>query len=220
MKNNGTPMVHRIAIKDRNGRVIGEKEVASYALLLDLAHKERLDSVETTIVQLPAEANGFTAIVRAVVRTAGGSYSAHGDANVQNVGAQIGPHYIRMAETRAVARALRSAVNVGAVALEELGGDVDVHQSVEPANDNSRPSVTTTTPSSSGSDSSRASDAQRRLIHRLLLARGIEGERAREYVRSALGVSSIREADKRAVSQLIDRIKGETGSPSGTGTGG
>lgn len=45
---------------------------------------------------------------------------------------RIAPHVIRMAETRAVARAFRMAVNIGAVAVEELLDDVVD----EPKNDN------------------------------------------------------------------------------------
>ena len=218
MKNtNSTPMIHRIALKDRNGRVIGEKEVVSYAGLLDLAHKERLDSIETSIVQLPAEANGFTAIVRAVVRTAGGTYSAHGDANVQNVAAQIGPHYIRMAETRAVARALRSAVNVGAVALEELGGDVEVHSSAEPANDNAAASVARSAPAAVH-ESSRASDAQRKLVWRLLMKKGLSGDDAKAYVQRELGGDGlVKSASKQAVSGLIDKLMASERAATGTG---
>ena len=47
--------------------------------------------------------------------------SGIGDADPSNVSPMMKGHLLRMAETRAKARALRDAVNVGMAALEELG---------------------------------------------------------------------------------------------------
>ncbi|MCA3748298.1 MAG: hypothetical protein IN808_04055 [Rubrobacter sp.] len=97
------------------------RQYVLFAGLLDEAHARGLRSIETELLQVPEEANGMTAIVRARVEMEDGrTFSGLGDANPQNVGRSIAPHLIRMAETRAKARALRDAVNVGATALEEL----------------------------------------------------------------------------------------------------
>ena len=94
-----------------------------YAGLLDEAHARGLRSIETELLQVPGPENGEVAIARAVVRTEEGKFSGIGDASPDNVGKAIRPHIIRMAETRAKARALRDAINVGVAALEELDGE-------------------------------------------------------------------------------------------------
>ena len=97
------------------------KKFVLYAGLLDEAHERGLRSIETELLQVPTAQNGEVAIARAVVRTEEGKFSGIGDASPSNVGRNIVPHVIRMAETRAKARALRDAINVGVTALEELG---------------------------------------------------------------------------------------------------
>ena len=99
------------------------KRFVLYAGLLEEAHSRGLRSIETELLQVPAAENGEVAIVRAVVRLEDGKYAGIGDASPQNVGRNIAPHIIRMAETRAKARALRDAINVGVTAFEELGGE-------------------------------------------------------------------------------------------------
>ena len=105
------------------------KRFVLYAGLLEEAHSRGLRSIETELLQVPAKENGEVAIVKAVVRTEEGKYSGIGDASPQNVNRAIAPHLIRMAETRAKARALRDAINVGVTAFEELGGEEEVVES-------------------------------------------------------------------------------------------
>ena len=99
------------------------KRFVLYAGLLEEAHSRGLRSIETELLQVPTAENGQSAIVKAVVRMEDGKFAGIGDASPQNVGRQISPHIIRMAETRAKARALRDAINVGVTAFEELGGE-------------------------------------------------------------------------------------------------
>jgi len=102
------------------------KRFVLYAGLLEEAHNRGLRSIETELVQVPTKENGEVAIVKAVIRTEEGKFAGIGDASPQNVNRAIAPHLIRMAETRAKARALRDAINVGVTAFEELGGEEEV----------------------------------------------------------------------------------------------
>lgn len=101
------------------------KAFVLYAGLLDEAHQQGLKSIRTNIVQIPNDDNGAVAIVTAVVETEKGTFTGIGDASPANVTRIMVQHIIRMAETRAKARALRDAINVGVAALEELGDDDD-----------------------------------------------------------------------------------------------
>jgi hypothetical protein len=99
----------------------GGRTFALYAGLLDEAHEQGLKGITTELVQAPSDVNGLVAVCRATVVTERGTFTGLGDACPTNVSRQMLPHLIRLAETRAKARALRDAVNVGVTALEELG---------------------------------------------------------------------------------------------------
>ncbi|MBI4318873.1 MAG: hypothetical protein HY675_10305 [Chloroflexi bacterium] len=103
------------------------KSFVLYAGLLDEGHAQGLKSIKTSLLQIPNESNGNVAICFATVETEKGTFTGIGDAAPFNVGREMSGCIVRMAETRAKARALRDAVNVGVAALEELGevGDAD-----------------------------------------------------------------------------------------------
>ena len=97
------------------------KPFVLFAGLLDAAHKAGLKSVVTTPVQLPTAENGRLAVMKARVELESGQvYEAIGDASPESTGKMIHPHILRMAETRAIGRAFRWALNVTVTMREEL----------------------------------------------------------------------------------------------------
>ena len=102
------------------------KDFVTYNGLVDLAHQLELKSITTEIIQFPTDENNNQCIVKAVATTFNEmTFEGYGDADPTNVNRMIAKHLIRMAETRAKARALRDLTNVGMTAFEELGEQED-----------------------------------------------------------------------------------------------
>jgi hypothetical protein len=92
-----------------------EKSVTS---LLALAHQHGLAALETTVVQY----SPTLAVCQCTARFQDGrTFTDVGDASPDNVAKHLRPHFVRMAATRASARALRRALNISACSVEELG---------------------------------------------------------------------------------------------------
>lgn len=111
------------------------KEAIKLEGLTAFAHEKGMWKFETKLVQYPSDQNAWTAICETVI---GGYdydpitnklreviYSDIGDANVNNCGKMVAASYIRMASTRAQARALRKYTNIDMVCSSELSDVVD-----------------------------------------------------------------------------------------------
>ncbi len=97
------------------------RDFVTYPGLLDLGHQKGLESIEVEPIQLPNPENDHFAVCKAVVTSSRGeTFTDIGDANPQNTSARVSKHLLRMASTRAIARALRTFTNIGMTCLEEL----------------------------------------------------------------------------------------------------
>ncbi|HHY47130.1 MAG TPA: hypothetical protein GX506_07520 [Firmicutes bacterium] len=107
--------------RERYVKTLQGRDYIVYGGLLDLARRAGLRRISTHVVQIPSAENGMYAVVEAEVEVENGVFKEVGDASPGSVNRAIVPHLLRMAATRAKARALRDAVGVDMVALEELG---------------------------------------------------------------------------------------------------
>ncbi len=215
MKADQSQFVRTIEIKDRSGRVVGTKEVVTYQGLLSKAHDEGLKAVRTSLLQIPSEDNSRTAIAKAEVETEKGRFEAIGDASPESVTSFLTPHLIRMAETRAKARALRDAVNVGVVSFEELDGE-----DLPDARDSDLGSGAV---NGDGHAPSRhrmgrglaappqqfvaMTESQRRFLFRLLASRGLVQDEAHHHLLDHFGAQSLADVSKEQASAFIDELQ-------------
>ena len=117
----------KIKLNERFITKIEGKEFVKYPGLLDLGHQKGLLKIMVDPIQIPTKENGNFAICKAeVVSKTGEVFTDIGDANPTNCNSKVAKHLLRMASTRAIARALRSFTNVGMTCLEELADIKDV----------------------------------------------------------------------------------------------
>ena len=181
-----------------------EKEFVVYSGLLDLAHQKGLRKVHVEALQFPRKENGMEAICMATVITfSGETYTEIGDANPKNVTVHIAAHILRMAATRAKARAFRDMTNIGMTCLEELG-DTDDAIVGSGRKSGKSPAAQKSTSKGSGSKKAKASSekdksktdddpklstAQKKAILNLAKRRGISEDELGKRAEEAFGVA-------------------------------
>ena len=202
--------------EDGSSRV---REFITYAGLLAVAHDIGLEEINTTVVQMPTDTNGQTAVIRAIAKGKPGLFTGLGDANPQNVNRKVAKHLLRVAETRAKARALRDFCNINVVALEELG-DEDLEFVSPPRQQPPVQQQHQQQPAQSAQQLERGvtriddrrdgtiSDAQKRALWRKALTLGYEGPRAHAFLLERLGVEPSR-ATRMQASRLLDVLSEE-----------
>ena len=102
------------------------KEFITFAGLLDVATKNGLQKLVVKQLTIDAERQVATCIVDAeFFNTDKGTrvFSGVGSGTMDNCSDFVKAHWVEMAHTRANARALRNALNIDMVGIEELGKD-------------------------------------------------------------------------------------------------
>lgn len=174
------------------------KDFVTYEGLLDLAHQEGLISIDVELIQVPGKDNGDVAIAKAVAKTKDKTFIDIGDAGANSVNSMIKPHVIRMASTRAKARALRDLTNIGMTAIEELGEDTEDKPKQNKASNNNK----------SGRSDNLATQSQLNFMYKLVKDKNYGNDAISSYIKTAYGKENSTELTKKEASEIIKMLNG------------
>ena len=171
--------------------------------LLRIAKRRRCSGITTSIDRFASDAGSRRWVFKAVVYKGPGEkgFVGYGDADPSNVSPLVRGAEMRVAETRAVNRALRKAYGIGLCSVEELGW---LPTAPSPDDDHARPSKPC---ASNGSN-----DGHPRLRDRLcLLIRKYELDPSlvKRYAADFCGTEALRDASRDLVEAFISTLAEE-----------
>jgi len=167
--------------------------------LLRLAFRRRCRGIKTTLEERFSDPAAHRWVFKAVVHrsTTSNGFVGYGDADPSNVSLMVHGAEMRIAETRAVNRALRKAYGIGLCSIEELGS---LSSNLAPASDKARLANHSVNGSSNG---------QPRLRDQLCLLirqHNLDPTLVKAYAADFCGTPSLKEANRDLVQSFISHL--------------
>jgi hypothetical protein len=114
---------HALSVANGDILLLDGRWYVTHSGLLRMALRNRCLGINTTVQTRLSDPTGSRWVFKAVVHKSRGSkgFVGYGDADPSNVSSLVHGAEMRVAETRAVNRALRKAYGIGLCSIEELG---------------------------------------------------------------------------------------------------
>jgi hypothetical protein len=171
----------------------------THAGLIRLATRSRCDGIRTTLQQRLSDPIANRWVFKATVYKSPGSrgFVGYGDADPSNVSTLVHGAEMRIAETRAVNRALRKAYGIGLCSVEELG-----------SLSSNRGPVTDHAPSTkqSGNGSSNGQPRLRDQLCLLIRQHNLDPALVKAYAADFCGTPSLKEASRDLVQSFVTHL--------------
>ena len=181
------------------------KWYVTHAGLLRIAHRGRCSGIRTVVDKQFSDPAAARWVFRATVYKSPGSkaFVGYGDADPSNVSALVRGAELRMAETRAVNRALRKAYSVGICSIEEIDRVVPASPATAKAARDTSASAVAVQPVSTGGD------GQPRLRERLRKLMGqyrLDPPLVKRYATDFCGAEDLRKAPQEKLEAFVDHL--------------
>jgi hypothetical protein len=166
------------------------KWYVSHSGLLRIAHRRRCVGIDTEIEHHTTEASAGRWVFRATVhKSRSTSFVGYGDADPSNVSALVHGAEMRVAETRAVNRALRKAYGIGICSVEEIGTVPTAGEKLPPQ-------------SANGNGTGSGPKVRDRLCQ-IIRQHKLDPELVKAYAVDFCGTKTLREASREQVENFV-----------------
>ena len=175
------------------------KWYVSHSGLLRIAHRRRCVGIDTEIEQ-HTEASADRWVFRATVhKSKSTTFVGYGDADPSNVSPLVHGAEMRIAETRAVNRALRKAYGIGICSVEEIGSLAESAQS-------SRESKKIPPQPVNGSNGNHGGPKVRDRLCQLIRQHQLDANLVKSYAVDFCGTKTLREATRDQVENFVAHL--------------
>jgi hypothetical protein len=191
---------HHLSVAEGDVTMLGDKLYVTHGGLLRIGERSRCSGIVTLLQKDLSDPTASRWVFKATVyRTANSKgFVGYGDADPSNTSSLVRGAELRVAETRAVNRALRKAYGIGLCSVEELGY---LSSPPEPVRDKGT--------GSSHSNGNGSGNGQPRLRDRLCLLirhHQLDPSLVKRYAADFCGTQEIREASRESVESFIAHL--------------
>ena len=192
---------HRLSVAAGHLQLVEGRWYVTHAGLLHIAELRRCTGIRTSVERYLSDCNSNRWVFKAVAykRAGGKGFTGYGDADPSNVSSLVRGAELRIAETRAVNRALRKAYGIGLCSVEELGSHPF------PA----KPPHNRHAVSQNGNDSSNGQPGLRDKLCLLIRNYELDPTLVKRYAADFCGTETLREASRDLVESFVSAISQE-----------
>ncbi len=187
---------------------IGGKWYVSHSGLIRMAHRRKCLRIHTAIEHTLSDPSSKRWVFKATVYlSATKSFTGYGDADPSNVSPLVHGAEMRIAETRAVNRALRKAYGIGLCSVEEIGsfaGPVATKQ--QPKIDTKKPPARSINGNgSNGSNNGNGTRVRDRLCQ-IIRQHQLDPNLVKAYATDFCGTKTLRDATREQVENFVAHL--------------
>jgi len=192
----------RLSIAAGDLQLFDGRWYVTHAGLLRIAERRRCAGIRTFVDHRLSDGNSNRWVFKATAFTSASpkGFVGYGDADPSNVSPLVRGAEMRVAETRAVNRALRKAYGIGLCSVEELGY-------VAPSSPRSSPvEKRTTQPASNGNGTGNGQPRLRDRLSLLIRQHQLDPAAVKLFAAEFCGAHELREASREMVESFIQHL--------------